>query len=197
MRAWGQRMGERAAMAGGKEAASSSMQTGMTGAQCGGGSCGRALGFALFAIIAAGLVTLPRPAAAQQQDTGSDPTVVAPDQSQPDTVQTPGFKAFWERFRLALRSHGLAELEAMTQFPFEFNGQTYTRGQFPALARQLYDAKTRRCLLGETPLHDQEVYEVFCGETVYIFGVDPALPPAAGTIPDGSAWRLIELGVND
>ncbi|HTI44737.1 MAG TPA: hypothetical protein VL462_00065 [Candidatus Nitrosotalea sp.] len=142
------------------------------------------------------------PALAQQSGnpapSGADePVVVQPDNSLPDTVQTPAFAAFWQRFRAAVRANDRGQLQALTHLPFDFNGKSYGAPDFAALARQLYDAKTRHCLLSETPLHDQDMYEVFCGETVYVFGTDPDLPDYAASNPDGSAWRLIEIGAND
>ncbi|HWT99868.1 MAG TPA: hypothetical protein VN229_19690 [Terriglobales bacterium] len=158
----------------------------------------RRLGALLLAALLLPAAFTGNAAFAQQNNSGADePVVVQPDNSLPDTVQTPVFAAFWQRFRAAVRANDRGQLQAMTQLPFDFNGKSYGAADFAALAKQLYDAKTRHCLLSETPLHDQDMYEVFCGETVYVFGTDPDLPDYAASNPDGSAWRLIEIGAND
>jgi hypothetical protein len=143
------------------------------------------------------LLLIAAPPAAAQQGTDTGPVVVQPDNSLPDTVQMPAFAAFWQRFRAAVRANDRGQLQAMTHLPFDFDGRSYAAADFAALAPRLYDAKTRHCLLTETPLHDQDMYEVFCGETVYVFSTDPDLPDYAAANPDGSAWRLIEIGAND
>ncbi|HVJ42365.1 MAG TPA: hypothetical protein VM639_12760 [Dongiaceae bacterium] len=160
----------------------------------------------LLSLAIAATTLTPTPAVAQQ-DTGSDssatgstpadPTIVQPDTSQPDTVQTPVFAAFWQRFHAAVKANDVKALQGMTHLPFDFGGKSWSAAQFPALARKLFDAKTRQCLLRETPLHDQDVYEVFCGEAIYVFGADPLLDPVLANAPDGGGWRLLEIGVND
>ena len=147
-----------------------------------------------LAALACGCVA---PAVHAQQSGADEPVVVQPDTSLPDTVQIPAFAAFWQRFRAAVTANDRGQLRAMTHLPFDFNGKSYGAADFAALAKQLYDAKTRHCLSHETPLHDQDMYEVFCGETVYVFGTDPDLPDYAASNPDGSAWRLIEISAND
>jgi len=155
-------------------------------------------------LLAAALQLSAAPAAMAQQDSGSQdapgadaPAVAQPDNSQPDTVQIPVFAHFWQRFRAAAKANDLAALKAMTHLPFQYGGETYGAAQFAELARRLFDAKARQCLQREAPLHDQDVYEVFCGEAIYVFGADPILDPVLANAPDGSGWRLLELGVND
>lgn len=164
---------------------------------------------ALPLLLAALLHFSAAPAAMAQQDPGSQdapntdapntdaPAMVQPDDSQPDTAQIPVFANFWQRFRAAAKANDLAALKAMMHLPFQYGGETYGAAQFAELARRLFDAKARQCLQREAPLHDQDVYEVFCGEAIYVFGADPILDPVLANAPDGSGWRLLELGVND
>lgn len=159
-------------------------------------ACRPATGLMVAALLLFASPFAAAPVCAQQSST-DEPVVVQPDTSLPDTVQIPAFAAFWQRFRAAVTANDRGQLQAMTHLPFDFNGKSYGAADFAALAKQLYDAKTRHCLSHETPLHDQDMYEVFCGETVYVFGTDPDLPDYAASNPDGSAWRLIEISAND
>jgi len=131
----------------------------------------------------------------------ADPNPADPnqaDQPKVDTHQTPDFAAFWQRFTTALRKNDLKQLQLMTELPFDFDGQHFDAAHFAALAKGLYDDKSRRCLASETPVFDQGIYEVFCGEMIYVFTPIPGLTPdQAAKILDGSAWRLSEIGAND
>jgi hypothetical protein len=173
-------------------------------------------------LLAALLIALPLsgPAVAQQNsstdgatsienDSGqtqpdsnpADPSPADPnqtDQPKVDTHQTPDFAAFWQRFTTALRKNDTRQLQLMTELPFDFDGQHFDAAHFAALAKGLYDDKSRRCLASETPVFDQGIYEVFCGEMIYVFTPIPGFTPEqAAKILDGSAWRLSEIGAND
>jgi hypothetical protein len=161
-------------------------------------------------IIAWPLAAMPLTGAAFAQQTGSTDGGQAPaddqppadqpptDQPQVDTHQTPDFAAFWQRFTTAVKANDRKQLQLMTELPFDFAGQHYAAAQFGKLADGLYDKLARRCLAGETPVFDQGIYEVFCGELIYVFTPIPGLTPEqAAKILDGSAWRLSEIGAND
>jgi len=135
----------------------------------------------------------PAPAASNNQLMVPD----SPDQVQVDTKQTPDFHAFWQRFQAASKKNNRKALQGMTHLPFDLNTTSYDAAHFKDLAAQIYDPKARDCIAKETPVHDQDNYEVFCGETVYVFGTDPTLPPGTANAADGSGWRLLEIGAND
>ena len=43
----------------------------------------------------------------------------------------------------------------------------------------------RRCIARAKPLKEQEYYEIFCGDQIFLFGK-----------VDG-VWKFVEIGVND
>ena len=153
-------------------------------------------GLAVMSLAA--LLATAAPAIAQQDSSNSQLMAPdSPDQVQVDTRQTPDFAAFWQHFLTAAKKNNRKALQAMTHLPFDLNTSSYDAAHFKELAAQIYDEKARACIAKETPVHDQDNYEVFCGETVYVFGTDPLLDPAAAKAADGSGWRLLEIGAND
>lgn len=156
---------------------------------------------ATTSLLAATLIlSLPLsvPAVAQQAgSTSTDADQTQPDQPQVDTHQTPDFAAFWQRFSAAAQKNDRKALQAMTQLPFLYDGAPRDAAHFGVVYQGIFNAKSRACLAGETPVVDQVGYDVFCGEMIYVFGPATGLDAAAAKAADGSGWRLLEIGAND
>lgn len=117
---------------------------------------------------------------------------------QVQTRQSPDFIAFWKRFKQAVAADDRAALLAMTHLPFDLeDGNSYDAAQFDKIHEQIYDARARTCLSSRLPVPDDEDYDVFCGDTIYIFGTEPDLMPDRAAAADGSGWRLLETSSND
>ena len=125
----------------------------------------------------------------------------APNQIQALQVQTrqsPDFIAFWKQFKQAAATDNRAALQAMTHLPFDLeDGNSYGASQFDKIHAQIYDERARTCLSSRLPVPDDEDYDVFCGDTIYIFGTEPDLMPDQADAADGSGWRLLETTSND
>jgi hypothetical protein len=139
---------------------------------------------------------------ARAQQSGDSTTTTDADQPAAalppvDTHQTPDFAAFWQRFIAAAKKNDRKSLQAMTQLPFLYDGAPRDAAHFGVVYKAIFDTKSRACLAGETPIVDQDNYEVFCGEMIYVFGPATGLGAAAAKAADGSGWRLLEIGAND
>ena len=97
----------------------------------------------------------------------------------------PAFTAFWVKLKAAVARNDKARVADMTKLPFMLGGENYDRAGFLKQYSSLFDRSTRRCFAREKPSRDGEYYEIFCGETIFLFGK-----------VDG-VWKFVEIGVND
>jgi hypothetical protein len=97
----------------------------------------------------------------------------------------PAFNAFWVKFKAAVARQDKASVADMTKLPFMLGGEDYDRAGFLKQYASLFDRPTRRCFARERPLKEGDYYEIFCGETIFLFGK-----------VDG-VWKFVEIGAND
>jgi hypothetical protein len=97
----------------------------------------------------------------------------------------PAFTAFWVKLKAAVAKNDKARVADMTKLPFLLGGEEHDRAAFLKEYPSLFDRSTRRCFAREKPTREGEYYEIFCGETIFLFGK-----------VDGG-WKFVEIGVND
>lgn len=97
----------------------------------------------------------------------------------------PAFTAFWLKFKAALARNDRARVVEMTKLPFMIGGEDLDHKGFLKEYPKLFDRSTRRCFTRERPTTEGDYYEIFCGETIFLFGK-----------VDG-VWKFVEIGVND
>jgi hypothetical protein len=97
----------------------------------------------------------------------------------------PAFTAFWVKFKEALARNDRARIVEMTKLPFMIGGEDLDRKGLLKEYPKLFHRSTRRCFAREKPLKENDYYEIFCGETIFLFGkVD-------------DVWKFAEIGAND
>lgn len=97
----------------------------------------------------------------------------------------PQFNAFWTKFKTAVVKSDKQTVASLTKLPFMLDGKTATKQQFIAKYDSLFPKGTAACFKKEKPSLDQSIYEVFCGEQIYIFS------------KVNGKWMFTEIGVND
>jgi hypothetical protein len=103
-----------------------------------------------------------------------------------ESVQTdPAFNAFWIKFKAAVARNDKARVADMTKLPFRIADHEYGRDAFIRKYNSLFTAKVRRCIARAKPMKDRDIYEIFCGEEIFIFA------NVNGT------YKFTEIGAND
>lgn len=97
----------------------------------------------------------------------------------------PAFAVFWVKFKDAIAKNDKQRVADITKLPFMIGGINRNRAGFLKEYPKLFTPRMRRCIARARPLKDQEYYEIFCDEQIFLFGK-----------VDG-VWRFVEIGVND
>ena len=95
------------------------------------------------------------------------------------------FDAFWSKFKQAVQKNDKAAIAGLTKFPLMLGGNQLNKQKFIAQCNEMFNAKTRKCMAKQKPLHDKDCYEVFCGEDIFIF------------TKENGKWAFSEVGAND
>jgi hypothetical protein len=99
--------------------------------------------------------------------------------------EDPQFKEFWTKFKTAVAKNDKQAVAAMTKLPYLLDSKKLDKTQFVAKYNLLFPKGTAACFAKEKPGRDQALYEVFCGEQIYIFE------------KVNGKWMFSEIGVND
>ena len=97
----------------------------------------------------------------------------------------PAFSAFWIKFKDAIAKNDKQRVADMTKLPFMMDSIDHDRAGFIKEYPKLFTPRMRRCIARAKPMKEQEYYEIFCGEQIFLFGK-----------VDG-VWKFVEIGVND
>jgi len=97
----------------------------------------------------------------------------------------PAFSAFWIKFKDAIAKNDKEHVADMTKLPFMLDSVDRDRAGFIKEYPKLFTPRMRRCIARAKPTKDQDYYEIFCGEQIFLFGK-----------VDG-VWKFVEIGVND
>jgi hypothetical protein len=97
----------------------------------------------------------------------------------------PAFTAFWIKFKAAVARNDKNAVADMTKLPFLLDSKDQDRAAFIKQYSSLFTPRVRRCFARAKPTKDQDAYEIFCGEQIFLFG-----------LVDG-VYKFTEIGVND
>jgi len=97
----------------------------------------------------------------------------------------PAFTAFWIKFKAAVARRDKGAVADLTKLPFMIESTDLDRAGFIKQYGLLFTPRVRRCFARARPTKDQDAYEIFCGEQIFLFGK-----------VDGS-YKFTEIGVND
>ena len=101
------------------------------------------------------------------------------------STNDPAFNAFWIKFKAAVARNDKATVADMTKLPFMLDNKDLDRAGFIKQYNSLFTPRMRRCFARAKPTRDQDVFEIFCGEQIFLFGK-----------VDG-VYKFTEIGVND
>jgi hypothetical protein len=97
----------------------------------------------------------------------------------------PAFRGFFERFREAVTLDDREGVAAMTRLPIFLNGRKRDADGFRAEFDWLFTSVEKACFASETPVPENDVYSLFCGDLIFVF------QKVAGV------YRFTDIGVND
>ena len=97
----------------------------------------------------------------------------------------PAFTAFWIKFKAAVAVNDKTRVADMTKLPFMIENKDLDRAAFIKRYGSLFTPRIRRCFARAKPTKDQDAYEIFCGEQIFLFAK-----------VDG-VYKFTEIGVND
>lgn len=102
-----------------------------------------------------------------------------------DVEADPVFDMFWQRFREAVTLDDREIVRAMTRLPILLDGKEYDGDGFLERFDWLFTSAEKECFASEAPARDGDIYELFCGEMIFIFR------------GDGGNYRFTDIGAND
>ncbi len=97
----------------------------------------------------------------------------------------PAFVAFLTKFKAAVAKDDKEAVAMMTQLPFLFDSKEQKRDGFLKIYGKLFTARVKKCFATAKPVKDGDIYEIFCGESIYLFG------------KVNGNYKFTETGVND
>ncbi len=97
----------------------------------------------------------------------------------------PAFNAFWIKFKAAVARNDKGSVADLTRLPFMLDGKDLDRAGFTKQYGSLFTTRVRRCFARAKLTKDQNNYEIFCGQQIFLFGK-----------VDG-VYKFTEIGVND
>ena len=84
-----------------------------------------------------------------------------------------------------MRAATKAGVADLTKLPFMIENKHLNRAGFIKQYSSLFTPRVRRCFGRARPSKDQDAYEIFCGQQIFLFGK-----------VDG-VYKFTEIGVND
>ena len=97
----------------------------------------------------------------------------------------PAFNTFWIKFKAAVARNDKASVADMTKLPFMLDSKDLDRAGFIKQYSSLFTPRVRRCFARAKPTKDQDNFEIFCGQQIFLFRQ-----------VDG-VYKFTEIGVND
>jgi hypothetical protein len=95
------------------------------------------------------------------------------------------FTRFWAEFKTAVAKGDKQAVASMTKLPFMLSNKSLKEADFIRKYDSIFDKKVRACFAKAKPVKDDEIFEVFCGEEIFIFG------------KIGGKYKFIEISAND
>ena len=97
----------------------------------------------------------------------------------------PTLNAFWIKFKAALARSDKNAVADLTRLPFMLDGKDLDRAGFIKQYDSLFIPRVRRCFARARLTKDQDAYEIFCGQQIFLFGKVDGI------------YKFTEIGVND
>ena len=97
----------------------------------------------------------------------------------------PAFNAFWIKFKAAVARSDKGAVADLTKLPFMIENKDLDRAAFVKQYSSLFTPRVRRCFARAKPTRDQDAYEIFCGQQIFLFGKVDGI------------YKFTEIGVND
>ena len=97
----------------------------------------------------------------------------------------PSFNAFWIKFKAAVARRDKGGVADMTKLPFMLDSKDVDRAGFIKQYDLRFTQRVRRCFARAKPTKDQDAYEIFCGEQIFLFAKVEGV------------YKFTEIGVND
>ena len=98
------------------------------------------------------------------------------------------FDEFWEEFKTSVAADDMAAVQALTRFPFLFEGEPRDSSAFGDVYAALFEDAARSCLATAAPMAEDDRYVAFCGpidgQVLYYFAHDER------------GWHFAEFGVD-
>jgi hypothetical protein len=95
------------------------------------------------------------------------------------------FDAFWAEFTAALNNDDVDTVQALFQFPMDYEGTEVGRDAFPQIYDDWFDADARACLATTAPVEDGVDYYVAYCNLIYVF------------VNTENGWRFEGVDAND
>ncbi|HET9530260.1 MAG TPA: hypothetical protein VFQ92_07910 [Blastocatellia bacterium] len=95
------------------------------------------------------------------------------------------FARFWTKFKAAVAKDDKEAVADMTKLPFMLENRDLDRAGFIQKYNLLFDRKTKRCFATAKPLKDGDLYQLFCGQQIFLFDKVEGV------------YKFTEIGVND
>lgn len=95
------------------------------------------------------------------------------------------FDAFYAKFKTAVIKNDKETVAYLTKLPYLYDSKNLNKQQFIAKYNSLFPKATVACFKKEKPMPDKDIYEIFCGDSIYIFE------------KVNGKWLFTEIGVND
>ena len=92
---------------------------------------------------------------------------------------------FWAKFKTAILANDKEAVASMTRLPFLFEGGELSKPAFIQKFGVLFDARVKRCFAKAKLVKEQDGFEVFCGQQIFLFG------------KVNGVYKFTEIGVND
>jgi hypothetical protein len=103
----------------------------------------------------------------------------------PSAANDPAFSAFWIKFKAAVARSDKSAVADMTKLPFLLDSKDQDRAGFIKQYGALFTPRVRRCFARAKPTRDQDAYEIFCGQQIFLFAKVEGV------------YKFTEIGVND
>ncbi len=92
---------------------------------------------------------------------------------------------FWAKFKAAVMSNDKETVASLTRLPFMIENRELAKPAFIQKFDTIFNALVKRCFAKASPVKEQDGFEVFCGQQIFLFAKVKGV------------YKFTEIGVND
>ena len=92
---------------------------------------------------------------------------------------------FWAKFKAAVMSNDKETVASLTRLPFKIENRELAKPAFIQKFDTIFNAKVKRCFAKASLVKEQDGFEVFCGQQIFLFAKVKGV------------YKFTEIGVND